>query len=516
MLSPGSPKRSSRAKSRSWPPEVAEYLQDWILEPRSPAFLVSDPEGKVAAKGGDLSRYGLDNLREGDDVTEQAYFLEGYLPLDSPISLLSQVETASGRFADIHLFQIPDGDCIVLLDCSQEVAERAHIEQALRQTEEHLRQAEKMEALGRLAGGVAHDFNNLLTVILGYGQLLSDSLTDEKLRSAAREIVKAANRAASMTRQLLSFSRRQPRHVEILDLNDVVCQFQDPLRRLIGEDIELTVDLAPSLGFVEADRGQIEQVLINLTVNARDAMPKGGPLKIRTANVRIDAPGVKSRTIPFGPYVSMSVSDQGCGMDAETRARAFEPFFTSKESGRGTGFGLSIVYGIVIQSGGEIILNSEVGQGTDIEILLPAVDRTPAATHATSEDAPARGTGTVLVVEDDGAVRKLLCSILTQLGYSVLETADASTALELSRCHPARIDLLVTDIVMPQRNGPDLAADIVAAHPETRVLYVSGYAEESLVLRGIALSGNAVLTKPFTPGLLANRVREALNGPPGV
>lgn len=515
MLSPGSPKRSTRAKSRSWPPEVAEYVQYRILEPRSPAFLVSDPEGRVAAKGGDLSRYGLDNLREGESVTEQAYFLEGYLPLDSPISLLSQVETASGRFADIHLFQIPDGDCIVLLDCSKEVTERAQIEQALRQTEEHLRQAEKMEALGRLAGGVAHDFNNLLTVILGYGQLLSDSLTDEKLKSAAGEIVHAANRAASMTRQLLSFSRRQPRRVEILDLNAVVRQLQDPLRRLIGEDIELTVDLAPSLWFVEADRGQIEQVLINLTVNARDAMPKGGPLKIRTANVRIDADGVKSRPIAYGSYVSISVSDQGCGMDAETKARAFEPFFSSKES-RGTGLGLSIVYGIVIQSGGEIILDSEVGQGTNIEILLPAVNRTPGATHGSSEDAPARGTGTVLVVEDDEAVRKLLCSILTQLGYSVLETADAATALELSRNHSARIDLLVTDIVMPQRNGPDLAADIVAAHPETRVLYVSGYAMESLVLRGIALTGNAVLTKPFTPGLLAKRVREVLSGPSSV
>ena len=470
-------------------------------------------QGLVVSKGGNLSRYGLEDLHEGAPVTEHAYFLEGILPLDEPVLDLSRVETAAGTFADIHLFHVEEGDCILLLDGSREVAELAETEQALRQAEEHLRQSEKMEALGRLAGGVAHDFNNLLTVILGYAHVLADTLAQEKSASAAREIIQAANRAAAMTRQLLSFSRRQARRVEILDLNDIISQLQDPLHRLIGEDVELTVELDPALGFVEADRGQIEQVLVNLAVNARDAMPKGGTLKIRTANVRIDGPYADGRMIQHGSYVSLQVSDNGCGMDAETRTRAFEPFFTSKDTGRGTGLGLSIVYGIVNQSGGEILLDSEVGRGTRFEILLPAVDRGPSAAHDHLPECPACGTETILVVEDEDAVRKLLVSILTRLGYTVLESSDASAALELSRLYLTAIDLVVTDLVMPQMNGPDLAARIVATHPETRVLYVSGYANESFTTRGIALPGDALLPKPFTPSLLAARVREALDRP---
>ena len=513
MLSTGSPGRSFRAKWSSWPPEVAEYLQEWILELRSPAFLVCNQEGRAVVKGGDLSRYGLENLREDEGVTEQAYFLEGLLPLDNSPSVLSQVETATGTFADIHLFRIEDGDCIVLLDCTHAVAEYAQIEQALRQTEERLRQAEKMEALGRLAGGVAHDFNNQLTVILGYADIVSNGLTEEKPLSAAREIVQAATRAATMTRQLLGFSRRQIRRVEVLDLNAVISQLQDPLRRLIGDDIDLTVDLDTSLGSVEADRGQIEQVLVNLAVNARDAMPTGGRIRICTANVRVDACSGEGPAIPDGSYISVSVIDNGCGMDAETKARAFEPFFTSKEFGCGTGLGLSIVYGIVTQSGGEIVLNSDVGHGTRVEILLPAVDQVRSRSLGSPEDTPARGTETILVVDDDEAIRKLLCSILTELGYTVLGFGEASAALELSERYPSSIDLLVTDLVMPHMNGPDLADRIVAAHPEARVLYMSGYAKESFAQRVIALLGNALLTKPFTSSLLAKRVREALNRP---
>jgi len=454
-------------------------------------------------------------LREDEGLTEQAYFLEGLLPLNSTtVEVLSQVETGEGRFADIHLFPVTEGDCIVLLDSTQEVSERAEIEQALRQTEEHLRQAEKMEALGRLAGGVAHDFNNLLTVILGYGHVLLDSLTEVDSRSAATEIVQAANRAATMTSQLLSFSRREKRRVEVLDVNAVISQLREPLSRLIGEDIHLTVDLDPSLGCVDADRGQIEQVLVNLVANARDAMPRGGPLRILTSNVRVDGPYAKDHPIPYGSYIRIAVIDRGCGMDAGTKARAFEPFYTSKEPGRGTGLGLSIVYGIVTQNGGEIVVESEVGKGTRIEILLPAVDdRSPSNAHGPVEDVLPRGTETILVVEDEATVRKLLCSILTQLGYAVFDSAEASTALEWCDHHPAGIDLLVSDLVLPQMNGPDLAARIVRAHPETRVLFVSGYAKDSFTQRGITLPANAILTKPFTPSLLANRVRAVLNGP---
>lgn len=502
-----------QTKWSNWPREITEYLQKWILDLRSPAFLLTNRDGRIVGKGGDLARYGLENVTEGESVMHQAYFLEGLLPLEGSNFVLSQVETADGTFADIHLFHIREDDCIVLLDCSQEVAKRAEIEQALRQAEERLRQAEKMEALGRLAGGIAHDFNNLLTVILGYAQVLSESLTEEKTLAAAREIVQAANRSAIMTRQLLGFGRRQLRRVQTLDLNAIISQLQDPLRRLIGEDIDFTVNLGASPGFVEADRGQIEQVLVNLVVNARDAMPRGGSLRIGTGNVRVDSPYGEGHGIPYGSYVSLTVIDTGCGMDAETKARAFEPFFTSKESGHGTGLGLSIVYGIVTQSGGEIILTSEVGLGTHFEILLPAVDLAPSSAHDTSQESPAPGTETILVVEDEEAVRKLLCSILRRLGYSVLESSDAFTALELSRLHPASIDLLVTDLVMPQMNGPDLAARILAAQPAARVLYVSGYAKESFAKRGIELLGNALLTKPFTPTLLARRVREVLDSP---
>jgi signal transduction histidine kinase/ActR/RegA family two-component response regulator len=512
MLSTVSPGRSLRAKWSSWPPQIADYLQKWILDHHSPAFITSRA-GRVVAKGGDLARYGIENVHEGDSVTELAYFLEGLLPLDGSVSHLSRVETAAGTFADIHLFRAKDLDCVVLLDGSREVAELTETEQALRQAEEHLRRAEKMEALGRLAGGVAHDFNNLLTVILGYAHVLADNAPQQK-SSAAHEIIQAANRAAAMTRQLLSFSRRQVRQVETLDLNAIVSQLQDPLHRLIGEDIDLVVELEASLGFVEADRGQMEQILVNLAVNARDAMPAGGLLKICTGNLCVDGPYAEGRIIPQGSYVRLMVSDNGCGMDAETRARAFEPFFTSKESGQGTGLGLSIVYGIVNQSGGEIILESEVGRGTRFEILLPAVDRAPAAGADPSGESLARGTETILVVEDEDAVRKLLCSILTRLGYSVLESAEASAAMELSRLRKTKIDLLVTDLVMPEMNGPNLAAHIVAGHPETRVLYVSGYTREYFATRGITLPGDALLPKPFTPGLLAARVREVLTRPP--
>jgi signal transduction histidine kinase/ActR/RegA family two-component response regulator len=503
-------------KKWTWPPGIVEYLQRWILEFRSPAFLVTDREGRVVSKGGDLRRYDLEDLHEGDRATEKAYFLEGLLPLDSSRSALSRVEAAPGVFADIHLFPVDSGDCMLLLDATEEVVERTHIERALRQTEEQLRQAEKMEALGRLAGGVAHDFNNLLTIIMGYSHILTDSLTGDQPRSAALEITEAAERAAAMTRHLLSFSRRQVRRVEILDLNQVISRAQPLLRRLIGEDVTLAVTLDPALAAVEADRGQIDQVLINLAANARDAMPYGGTLEILTRNVNVDETSMRQdggRQLRHGSYVSISVKDSGHGMDTETRARAFEPFFTSKESGQGTGLGLSIVYGIVTQSGGEILLVSEIGRGTQVEILLPSVQKTPAPSCAPVETTAARGTGTILVVEDDDAVRKLMREVLAELGYAVLEYTDPSAAIAWCQAHPARVELLLTDLIMPEMNGSKLAARILAVHPETRVLYVSGYAEESFARRGLDLTGATFLEKPFTPRLLADRVREALSRP---
>jgi signal transduction histidine kinase/ActR/RegA family two-component response regulator len=515
MASSDSQRQWGTGKLLAWPDGIGEYLQNWIWVLRSPAFLVTDPEGGVLSAGGDLRRYGLVDLRKGESASQKAYFLAGLLPLDKSSSALSRVETTAGVFADIHLFHIREGDCVLLLDASEEVAERAQIEVALRQTEEQLRQGDKMQALGRLAGGVAHDFNNLLTIILGYSHLLMEAQLGDRYRAAAREIRQAADRAAQMTQHLLSFSRNQARHVEVLDLNALISGLHHLLRRLIGEDIALNTNLDSSLAFVEADCGQIEQVLMNLAANARDAMPRGGRIEISTANVEVDSVYLRAHSTKHlrpGPHVKLSVHDTGCGMDAKTMARAFEPFFTSKEAGRGTGLGLAIVYGIVSQSGGEIFLTSQVGEGTLAEILLPVVSRAPLAAKVVDQCLP-RGIETILLVEDEDCVRQLVREILTELGYEVLEFAEPNAALALCRRRSGKVDLLMTDFILPQMNGRELAERIVATHPETRVLYMSGYAKESFSNRGLDLRGSVFLSKPFTPATLAGRVREALDRP---
>ncbi len=494
----------------TWPPAVAEYIQSWILEQRSPAFLLIDGDGRVVGSGGSLPRYGAEQAETGT-AAELFCCLEGMLPLDGERCVLSRVETAAGVFADIHLFRTPDGDCALLLDATEDVAERTRIEQALRQTEERLRHAEKMEALGRLAGGVAHDFNNLLTVILGYSsQMATDPMSPDELKAAAQEVKQAAERAAVMTSHLLSFSRRQVRRVEVLDLNAVISGVERMVRRLIGEDIRLETKLDPTLGCVEADRGQIEQILVNLAANARDAMPKGGSLTIRTGSVDIDADHALSR-LRHGRYVSLSVTDTGCGMDAETMSRVFEPFFTRRTSGQGTGLGLSIVYGIVSQSGGEVDLSSEVGRGTCVNVLLPAVAKTLPVARSAQEGAFARGTETILVVEDEDGVRKLIRHVLLRLGYTVLEASAPAMALALCEGHHGPIDLLLTDFLLPEMDGSELAARMRTALPSLRILYVSGYAKESFARRGADLAGSTFLSKPFTPALLAEKVREALS-----
>jgi two-component system, cell cycle sensor histidine kinase and response regulator CckA len=500
-------------KSARWPCEVIEHLQKWVLSERSPGFLVTDPQVRLVSTGGDLARFGLGDLRKGESPLEQAYFLEGLLPLDGSISTLCRVETSSGSFADIHLFRITDGDCVLLLDANSEVAERAQIEQALRQTEEQLRQSEKMEALGRLVGGVAHDFNNLLTVILGYSRILMDVPIKAKYRAAASEINRAADKAAEMTGHLLSFSRRQTRRPEVLDLNALISKLHPLLRRLIREDILLKIKGDPALAFVEADAGQMEQVLMNLVTNARDAMPGGGVLEVSTANVEVGEEYLSThpRTqLRPGLHMQLSVQDSGCGMDSETMARAFEPFFTSKAPGHGTGLGLATVYGIIYQSSGDVVLMSHVGQGTRVEILLPAVEKPLSTAPRDREECLARGRETILLVEDEDSVRRLVREFLTGLGYRVLESAEPEAALALCARHRGSIDLLMTDFIMPQMNGSELAARIIAVHPETHVLYMSGYAQESPSKRGLDLRDSVFLSKPFTPRTLADRVREAL------
>jgi two-component system cell cycle sensor histidine kinase/response regulator CckA len=378
-----------------------------------------------------------------------------------------------------------------------------------KQLELQLLHAQKMEAVGRLAGGVAHDFNNALSVILGYTELLMRD-AGEAQRGKLEQILKATQRAAGLTRQLLAFSRRQTIAPLVLDLNALLSDLEKMLRRLIGEDIELAIVTGPDLGKVRADPGQLEQVVMNLCVNARDAMPGGGQLSIQTANAEMAA-GQVARQEPIAPgrYVMLAVSDAGCGMAREMLSKIFEPFFTTKLQGSGTGLGLAMVYGIVKQAGGHVWVRSEVGRGTTFEVYLPRVDGTemPVPQEAVL---PSKGWETVLLVEDESALRTLAREILEGHGYRVIEAPGPSEALELAGRHPEPIHLLVTDVVMPGMNGRVLAEALVAARPGLGVLYISGYTDDILANSGVLRSGTLFLEKPFTALALLGRVRLAL------
>ncbi|MEE9230973.1 MAG: PAS domain S-box protein [Acidobacteriota bacterium] len=382
--------------------------------------------------------------------------------------------------------------------------------------EEQLRQAQKLEAIGRLAGGVAHDFNNMLTAIMGNAELLlSDLHLADLQRKEVQEIRKAARRAASLTQQLLAFSRRQMLTPRVLDLNASVAEMEKMLRRVIGEDVELITELESALGSVKADPGQIGQVIINLALNARDAMPEGGELRIETANADVDeaAAHLQDGMVP-GRYVMLVVSDTGRGMDLETREKIFEPFFTTKDTGAGTGLGLSTVYGIVKQSDGFIFVYSEPGHGTTFKIYLPRVDEaTEPLEPRTAPVKPLHGTETVLLVEDEEAVRALARTVLQRNGYRVLEAPGGPDAVEISERHEGPINLLVTDVVMPVMSGRELAERLTMLSPELKVLYISGYAEETVGGGDLLRPGTAFLQKPFTPDVLAHSVRELLDLP---
>jgi two-component system cell cycle sensor histidine kinase/response regulator CckA len=515
MPSRGSPVKSFRAKWSNWPPEIAEYLQALILELRSPAFLVCDPERRLIARGGDLSRYGLQNLREEEAVTDHAYFLEGLVPLNGSKAVLSQIETATGTFADIHLFPVRGGDCILLLDSTREVAERAKIEQSLRHAEERLRQAERMEALGRLAGGVAHDFNNLLTVINGYSIMLADQLRRDDSRWAyANEIRKMGDRAASLTKQLLSFSRTQIIKPKKLDLNSIIVEAERMLRRLIGDDIKLFTKLDPALGQIMADPEQLHQVIMNLVVNAGDAMADGGNLLIKTTNLEVsEGAGVIRDEAKPGPYVMMSVTDTGGGMSEETLQHIFEPFFTTKERGKGTGLGLSTVYGIVRQSGGWIEVGSELGVGTSFKLYFPRIEGAPVEARSETPGLPVeQGDETVLIVEDQDAVLRYVKAILEAYGYHVIEASNGDEAMAVAKAFPGEIDLLLTDVVLPGMNGKILAERLKGNRKNLKVLFMSGYPSDVIAHRGVLESGVAYIPKPFSPDGLAAKIREVLTG----
>ena len=372
-----------------------------------------------------------------------------------------------------------------------------------------------MEAIGRLAGGVAHDFNNLLTVIIGRSQVLVDRLRPEDpARPTVDLIKKTADRAAQVTRQLLAFSRKQVLQPKVLDLNGVVEGMTLLLKRLIGEDIQLTFVPGVHLGRAKADPGQLEQVIINLAVNARDAMPQGGCLTIETENVELgEEHARRDKDIRPGSYVMLAMSDTGIGMSEETKRRLFEPFFTTKGPGRGTGLGLATVYGTVKQSGGAISVYSEPGAGTTLKIYLPRVEEEIEIEKPVAEPGCRGGAEMVLLAEDDHELRDLAREILELHGYRVLQAGTPAEALLSAEKHTGAIDLLVTDVVMPQMNGRRLAEGITAMRPEIRVLYMSGYTDDAIVHHGVLDQGMPFLQKPFTPDALARKVREVLEAP---
>ncbi len=400
----------------------------------------------------------------------------------------------------------PEEGTATLLGVSTEITERKRLE-------EQLLQSQKMEAVGQLAGGVAHDFNNILTAIVGYTDLLAAELgTNAQQLEDLEEIRKAARRAAALTRQLLAFSRKQVLEPRIIDVNGVVLNLDKMLRSLISENIELKTVLADDLAAARADPNQIEQVIMNLAINARDAMPEGGTVTIETGNATLDdAYAAQHVSVIPGEYVMLAVSDTGCGMDEKTQSRIFEPFFTTKPAGRGTGLGLSTVYGIVKQTGGNIWLYSEPGKGTTFKIYLPAIAALPEDIGKVAPaDALPHGGGTVLVVEDDEQLRRLTHRALASQGYTVLEADRGSTALDIARRHKGHIDLLLTDVIMPDTNGRTLAETIRAARPGLRVLYMSGYPDGAIASHGMLEPGVAYLAKPFTTDAVTRKVREVL------
>jgi signal transduction histidine kinase/CheY-like chemotaxis protein len=409
-------------------------------------------------------------------------------------------------------------------ELEERVARRtASLEQALtdlraemvrrEELESQLIQAQKMEAVGRLAGGVAHDFNNLLTVILGYDEILREHVrTDPLALDYAEQILRASQRAIELTNQLLSFSRRQSAAPRIVDLNEVVLNVDKMLRRMIGEDVALETRLQPDLARVRVDASHIDQVILNLAVNSRDAMPGGGKLTIETANLEITEEYAAGHIgVAPGLYVMLSVSDTGVGMDADTLERIFEPFFTTKEKGKGTGLGLSIVYGIVKQNGGEVRAYSAPGQGTALKIYLPAASgeaETEAPAEANEAEAPA--TAKILLVEDDEQVRGLTRTMLARRGYRILDAATPEEALSIARAPGEKIDLLLTDIVMPLMQGTELAAEVRGMQPAIRVLYMSGYSDTAVVKLALLSAETAFIQKPFSARDLEKKVREVL------
>jgi PAS domain S-box-containing protein len=479
----------------------------WVVESETGRFL--------AANAAAVRLYGY-SAEQFRDKTLSDLEAPAELPTaDSAIPPANGVQvwrhrTDSGRVIEVEAavhdiqFNGHGAQLAVLLD----ITGRRHLE-------EQLRQAQKMEAVGMLAGGVAHDFNNLLTIITGYSQLILNNIgMDDSNRHSVEQIMKAGERAAALTKQLLAFSRRQVLQPKVLELNKLVTSLATMLQRLIGEDIDLRLVLPPELGRVSADPGQIEQVLMNLVVNARDAMPKGGVLTVETANKRLDENYAgRHISVKPGDYVLLAVSDTGAGMDQATQSRLFEPFFTTKGSGKGTGLGLSTVFGIVKQSGGSVEVYSEPGRGTSVKVYLPRIDQPVSVDPQSAKKKNIRGSETILLVEDDEMVRTLVRETLQRDGYRILDAPGPIEARRMAEQHKQPIQLMITDVVMPKVSGRELADQLSKKRPDMKVLYMSGYTDNAILNNGILQKEVAFLQKPFTPGALIEKVREVLETP---
>ena len=499
---------------------IVESSKDAIVSTNLDGIVTSWNEGAEKLYGytaGEIVGTSISVLIPGTAAGDEAEMFQRVGRGESPQQFESVRIRKGGSRVDVAITISPvrgaDGNVIGVSKIARDLTAQRAAEDAHRQIEDQFRQAQKMEAVGRLAGGVAHDFNNLLTVILSYSEFaIEDLKTGDPLRDDMIQIKQAAVRASALTRQLLAFSRQQVLQPRVVELDQILVEMSVMLRRLLGEDVELRLSTAPDLGRINADRGQLEQVVMNLAVNARDAMLDGGTLSIDTADLHLDHEYVGGLSrVPPGDYVVLTVTDTGDGMDAATCARIFEPFFTTKEPGKGTGLGLSTVFGIVRQSGGYIAVDSEPGRGTTFKAYFPRTERVADAPIAASSAAMLRGTETVLLVEDEEQVRNVACAILRRNGYHVLDTANGGEAFLISKEFAGTIDLLFTDVVMPRMNGRRLAEQLTEQRPAMKVLFASGYTDDAMVHHGVRDAGAAFLQKPFTPDALLRKVRSALD-----
>lgn len=469
----------------------------------------------------ELARITIAELIEpGDLPTMRVIFEELKKSGRQNVPRVLRLKRKDGSCVDVEVMETllsTTGSGGLVMGVARDLTERKKAESRLRELEEQFRQAQKLETIGRLAGGIAHDFNNMLSAIIGYSEMILRSLREgDPLRRDIEQIRKAAERSAELTRQLLAFSRRQVFELKVVNLNSIIKNMEDMLRRLIGEDIALQTILPEGLWNVKVDPGQIEQVIMNLVVNARDAMPNGGTLTIDTTNVVLDEEYASRHVgVQPGEYVMLAVSDTGCGMTEEVKSHLFEPFFTTKEKGKGTGLGLSTVYGIVKQSGGNIWVYSEPGRGTTFKIYLPrSLEKPDVVKTRKAFDKLDTGTETILVVEDEPMLRGLARRILELAGYRVLEASNAQEALAVFEKNAQAVDLVITDVVMPGMSGKELAKRLEQMAPGLKVLFTSGYTENAIVNHGVLEPGVDFIQKPFTPSALARKVREVL-GPWG-